>query len=312
MATVSNALTGKGRVSQDLADRVRARAAQLGYVPSAAGRALKTGRSQILGLVMPDITHPVFPDFAKGLDAEADRRGYGILIADSRGSSEGQDKAIAQLIMRGVDGIILIPRRGTSSRITQIPTATISIGSDPAFTVAANHHQGGSLAAKAAQQLGHRNLLLLGDDPHSPVQRDRIDGMLAAMTAQTQARAVWAHDGFPDLKDAHRSGVTAVLCVSDLLALRVVTDAGRAGLRCPQDFSVIGFDNLPLSTAVRPALSTVTPDTGALAEHAVAYLDAAIRGDTPPAPKIIDMSLTLRESTGPIPAATHDTERVPT
>lgn len=302
VATVSNALTGKGRVSRDVVDLVTARAAQLGYTPSAAGRALKTGRSGILGLVMPDITHPVFPDFAQGLEIEADARGYGILIANGRGTEAGQDNAIKQLIKRGVDGIIMIPRRGTRPQVPPVPMATISIASDPRFAVAANHRQGGQLAAQAILQLGHRSILLLGDDSQSPVQIDRIEGMAEALEGQAEFQVQWTGDHFPDLADLHTAGVTAVLTVSDLLALRVVTEASQSGLRCPDDLSVIGFDNLPLSTAVRPTLSTIVPDTAELAKRAIAYLDAAIRDDQdPPAPSVVDMTLRLRDSTGPAP-----------
>ena len=301
MATVSNALTGKGRVSEDVIQLVTARAGQLGYVPSAAGRALKTGRSDILGLVMPDITQPVFPEFAHRVEAEADKRGFGVLIANGRGTEAGQNKAIRQLIQRGVDGIIVIPQRGTTPEISQVPVAIASTPGDPSNTVAANHAQGGELAARALLDLGHRNFLLLGNDPSSPVQNDRIAGMIEGLTGNSSFETCWTSEEFPNLVQKHLQGVTAILTVSDLLALRVVTEAAQMGLRCPKDFSVIGFDDLPLATAVRPALSTIVPDTVELSRRLVAYLDAAIRQEpTLPAASVVDMKLMLRESTGPV------------
>ncbi len=301
VATVSNALTGKGRVSEDVIQLVTARAGQLGYVPSAAGRALKTGRSDILGLVMPDITQPVFPEFAHRVEAEADKRGFGVLIANGRGTEAGQNKAIRQLIQRGVDGIIVIPQRGTTPEISQVPVAIASTPGDPSNTVAANHAQGGELAARALLDLGHRNFLLLGNDPSSPVQNDRIAGMIEGLTGNSSFETCWTSEEFPNLVQKHLQGVTAILTVSDLLALRVVTEAAQMGLRCPKDFSVIGFDDLPLATAVRPALSTIVPDTVELSRRLVAYLDAAIRQEpTLPAASVVDMKLMLRESTGPV------------
>ena len=301
MATVSNALTGKGRVSEDVIQLVTARAGQLGYVPSAAGRALKTGRSDILGLVMPDITQPVFPEFAHRVEAEADKCGFGVLIANGRGTEAGQSKAIRQLIQRGVDGIIVIPQRGTTLEISQVPVAIASTPGDPSNTVAANHAQGGELAARALLDLGHRNFLLLGNDPSSPVQNDRIMGMIEGLTGNASFETCWTSEEFPNLVQKHFQGVTAILTVSDLLALRVVTEAAQMGLRCPKDFSVIGFDDLPLATAVRPALSTIVPDTVELSRRLVAYLDAAIRQEpTLPAASVVDMKLMLRESTGPV------------
>ncbi len=301
MATVSNALAGKGRVSRDVIRLVTSRAKELGYFPSAAGRALKTGRTGILGLVMPDITHPVFPGFAHGVETEADKCGYGVLIANGRGTGAGQEKAIRQLIQRGVDGIIVIPQRGTTPDTSSVPTAIVSTPGDPKSIVSANHRQGGRLSARALLELGHRNFLLLGDDALSPVQNERIDGMAEVLAGRAGFELCWSSEEFPDLTRKHQQGVTAVLTVSDLLALRVATQAGRSGLECPQAISVMGFDDLALARAVRPTLSTIMPDTGELAKRSVAYLDAAIRQDRErPEPSVVDMSLVLRESTGPV------------
>jgi LacI family transcriptional regulator len=301
VATVSNALTGKGRVSEEVIRLVNTRAGQLGYVPSAAGRALKTGRSDILGLVMPDITQPVFPEFAQGVEAEADKCGFGVLIANGRGTEAGQNKAIRQLIQRGVDGIIVVPQRGTMPEISLVPVAIASTPGDPNNTVAANHAQGGELAASALLELGHRKFLLLGNDSLSPVQNDRIAGMIDCLTGPASFDICWTSDGFPNLMQKHLQGFTAILTVSDLLALRAVTEAAQVGLKCPEDISVIGFDDLPLATAVRPTLSTVVPDTSELSRRLVAYLDAAIRRDaTLPEASVVDMTLKLRDSTGPV------------
>lgn len=310
VATVSNALTGKGRVSDDVVQLVASHAAQLGYFPSAAGRALKTGRSGILGLVMPDITRPVFPEFAHAVEAEADKCGFGVLIANGRGTADGQDKAIRQLIQRGVDGIIIIPQRGTVPDISTVPCVVLSTAADPQNTVAANHRQGGTLSAQAMLDLGHRKFLLIGGDASSPVQKERIAGMQDVLEPDVAYEVFWASEQFPNLNEHSRSGVTAVLTVSDLLALRVVSEASRSGLNCPDEISVIGFDDLPLATAVRPTLSTIVPDTNELSRRSVAYLDAAIRQDAAlPASSIVDMFLMLRESTGPAMSSTQASTR---
>ncbi|PHR54105.1 MAG: LacI family transcriptional regulator [Robiginitomaculum sp.] len=299
-ATVSNALAGKGRVSKDLADRIAAKATELGYVPSAAGRALKTGRSGILGLVMPDITQPVFPDFAHAVEGEADKCGLGVLIANSRGGEDGQASAIKALIQRGVDGIIVVPHRGTSPIITEVPSVVVSTPSDPNSIVSANHRQGGRLAATALLELGHRHFLLIGDDPLSPVQMDRIDGMAEALTGVGTFEIMWTSRGFPDLVEKHGAGVSAILTVSDLLALRVITEAARLGLRCPDAISVIGFDDLPLAKAVRPTLTSIVPDTAELSRRSVACLNAILSQNGQDVRRsIVDFTIAHRESTGP-------------
>jgi LacI family transcriptional regulator len=300
VATVSNALAGKGRVSADVIQLVAKRAQELEYFPSAAGRALKTGRSGILGLVIPDITHPVFPGFAHGVETEAEKCGYGILIADSRGNEAGQENAVKQLIQRGVDGIIVVPTRGSNPNIVKVPSVIVSSPSDPKSNVAANHRQGGRLSAQAVLDLGHRNFLLLGEDRMSPVQNERIDGMKDILEGEAKFEIFWSNEQFPDLLQKHKEGVTACLAVSDMLALRIITEAGRLGVRCPDALSVMGFDNLPLGTAVRPTLSTIVPDNSKLARHAVAHLISAIQQDSDlPSSSVIEMEIILRESTIP-------------
>ncbi len=301
MATVSNALTGKGRVSADVIDLVTSRAQQLGYVPSPAARALKTGRSGILGLVMPDITMQAFPEFAEGMEAEADKSGFGVLVANARGHEAGQAKAINQLIQRGVDGIVLIPLRRTTPDIPySLPVAVVGTPDDPQNTVSANHRQGGSLAAKSLLDLGHRNFLLLGEDAGSRVQSDRIAGMIDELADHATYETSWAGQDFSEIVARHRGGMTAVLTVSDLLSLRIVTEAARNGIRCPEDISVIGFDDLPLAQAMRPTLSSVTSDIPEIAARAVAYLSAAIRQDSHlPDPTTVSMFLKVRESVAP-------------
>lgn len=298
VATVSNALTGKGRVSADVIQLVTSRAQELEYFPSAAGRALKTGRSGILGLVIPDITHPVFPDFAHGVETEAEKCGYGILIADSRGTEAGQEKAVKQLIQRGVDGVIIVPTRGSNPNIVKVPAAIVSSPSDPNSNVAANHRQGGRLSAQALLDLGHRNFILLGEDRMSPVQNERIDGMKDVLDGKAKFKIFWSSEQFPDLLLKHQEGVTACLTVSDMLALRIITEAGRLGVRCPDALSVMGFDNLPLGTAVRPTLSTIMPDNSKLARQAVAHLNSIIQQDSDSShSSVVEMEIILREST---------------
>ncbi|MBL1422371.1 MAG: LacI family DNA-binding transcriptional regulator [Alphaproteobacteria bacterium] len=303
IATVSNALTGKGRVSANVIEQVLAHAKQMAYVPDAAGRALKTGRTGIIGLVIPDITQPVFPDFAEGIEAAADEYGYGVLIGNSRRMKDNQAKTINQLIQRGVDGLIIVPQRGTKIQALNVPFAVISTATDPSFTVVANHKQGGQLSAKSMLDIGHRKFVILGDDCHSPVENERIAGMVEELENVASYEVFWAQDEFPDLLAQHKQGVTAVLTVSDLLALRVITESSNLGLRCPKDLSVLGFDNLPLATAVRPTLTSIVPNTAELSKRSIEYLDAAIRRNVQlPPPSIVNMSIEFRESTAALTA----------
>ncbi|NKN37595.1 LacI family transcriptional regulator [Agrobacterium sp. a22-2] len=295
VATVSNALSGKGRVSAELIERVRAKAAELDYTPSLAGRALRTGRSGVLGLVLPDIANPLFPQIAQAIEFAATSAGYGVLIADSRGSVSMQTEAINRLIERGVDGIVIVPRRGTRIADIGCPVAVIDSPSTPGNTVSADHWQGGQVVAEHLVSLGHRKLLLIGNNSASNVQNDRIGGMKSRLPEGGQAEVLWieTHEQrhgkscLLGLKAKVDEGFTAFAAVSDLHALRALTELQSAGVSVPGDVSVTGFDDLVWSSVVTPSLTTVRMDMAAIAEIAIAALvrvieaDAGSGGDTP-------------------------------
>jgi LacI family transcriptional regulator len=330
-ATVSNALSGKGRVSADLVQKIRQKADELGYVPSNAGRALRTGRSGVLGLVLPDIANPLFPQIAQAMEMAASNNGYGVLIADSRGEVTTQTDAIGRLIERGVDGLIVIPRRGTRIGAVGCPVAMVDTPSTPGNTVSADHWNGGEQIARHLSDLGHKKILLLGNDPASNVQNDRIGGMKSALGHDICHQTIWLEPILRNggttasLKLPHlvETGITAVATVSDLLALRVLTELQTAGFRVPGHVSVTGFDDLIFSPVVTPALTTVHMDMAQIAEIAVVALLAEITGNraikttTPPQKRTVPdtvmadtsrvpMELIIRSSTGPaFPYQTH-------
>ncbi|WP_010141073.1 LacI family DNA-binding transcriptional regulator [Oceanicola sp. S124] len=297
-ATVSNALSGKGRVSDELAGKIRAHADHLGYRPSSAARALKTGQSGILGLVMPDLTNPLFPRIAQNLSIAAEARGLGILIADSRGDDARQDEALAQLAGRGVDGIIIVPKKGTTAPQVALPLVAINTASDPGSTVSADHLGGGRQLGAHVAGLGHVHVVLLGGDAVSEVQQDRIRGMIAGLGPAARTETVWGEAGMARLPALVAAGATAVMATSDLLALGAHSHLSRAGLSVPGDVSLTGFDDLPLATAMHPQLTTIAQNVEAIADQALDVLTRRIAGDAArAASNAVPMTLVLRQST---------------
>ncbi|MBB4952050.1 LacI family transcriptional regulator [Agrobacterium vitis] len=316
VATVSNALSGKGRVSASLVPRIREMADAMGYVPSQAARALRTGKSGVLGLVLPDIASPLFPQIAQAIEHAASGAGYGILIADSRGDVTLQTEAINRLIERGVDGLIIVPRRGTRIAAMDIPYAVIDSPSTPGNTVSADHWQGGALVGAHLAALGHQAIMLIGNNPASNVQNDRIGGIRSMLSASAQVEVLWIeqHDAtygagaLLGLADKFNRGVTAFAAVSDLHALRAMTELHRANIRVPEDATVIGFDDLFWAAAITPALTTVRMDMPRIADIAIASLVNKIEGkqeETPHRNARVPMSLVVRQTCGPTPSTLH-------
>ncbi len=317
-ATVSNALSGKGRVSPELVAKVRAKAEELGYVPSVTARALRTGRSGVLGLVLPDISNPLFPQIARAIENAASDAGYGVLIADSRGSNAMQTLAIQRLVERQVDGIVIVPRFGTRIADLGCPVAVIDSPSTPGNTVSSDHWQGGQLVADHLLSLGHRSFVLIGANPLSNVQNDRIGGMKSRLPGDARVEVLWiekieAISGRGcalGLESKVEQGFTAFAASNDLHALRAVTELQRGGVRIPEQASVVGFDDLVWSSVVSPAITTVRQDMPTVAEIAVGALlgvidqheteDATEAGGTATAQRDrVPMTLVPRQTSGP-------------
>ncbi|MDS7595297.1 LacI family DNA-binding transcriptional regulator [Agrobacterium tumefaciens] len=311
-ATVSNALSGKGRVSAELVEKIRRTASELGYVPSLAGRALRTGRSGVLGLVLPDIANPLFPQIAQAIEKAAVAAGYGVLIADSRGEISMQTDAINRLIERGVDGMVIVPRRGTRIANVDCPVAVIDSPSTPGNTVAADHWHGGQQIGRYLADLGHRKVVLIGKNRDSNVQNDRLGGIRDGFGKSGLIETVWI-DGIEEKNGAGcrlglagkvADGFTAFAAVSDLHALRALTELQREGVDVPEQASVTGFDDLIFSAVVTPPLTTMRMDMVRIADLAIDALLRVIDGEEGEAVSVasdiskVPMELIVRASTG--------------
>jgi len=318
VATVSNALSGKGRVSEQLAEKIREHAAELGYIPSQAGRALRTGRSGVLGLVLPDIANPLFPKIAQAIEFAAKSAGYGVLIADSRGDVTAQTEAINRLVERGVDGMVIVPRRATRICASSCPVAVIDTASTPGNTVAADHWQGGQQIAAHLASLGHKRILIIGNNPESNVQNDRAGGIRSGLPAGVSSETLWIErleqtSGAGcrlGLAGKAAAGFTAFAALSDLQALRALTELQQEGINVPKDVSVTGFDDLIWSPVVTPALTTARMDMDSIAEIAVsALLKTVMENGTREGVIVtaetdrVPMQLIVRQSSGPVSPA---------
>jgi LacI family transcriptional regulator len=297
VATVSNALSGKGRVSEKLAKKIRDHAASAGYKPSAAGRALKTGRSGIIGFVLPSISYPLFSSLVQSVEIAADEMGYGVFIADGRGSGVGQLLAIQRLKKRGVDGVVVVPQGALKLNNLNLPVAIINTPSDGDNTCAPNHEQGGALIAEHFLKNKHQNFVLIGEDHKSKSEQDKIEGMTKILAGVAKYHTIWANKGLPTVDEIRNSGVSAILTTSDLMAMRMIGLAQQAGFKVPEDFSVAGFDDSPICEAVEPKLTSVRADMQEVANRVVEYLIAQIENkEISGKPASVEMELVVRET----------------
>ncbi len=303
-ATVSNALRGKGRLSPELADKIRAMAAELHYVPDHAARSLRTGKSATIGLLVPNIGQPLFPVFAQAIERAAKRRGFAVLLGDSLGTAEGQDFELRNMLARGVDALIVIPTRGTTvpAGSVPVPVAVIDSAVTEGNVAASDHRDGGRQAARHLVDLGHREIAILAGPTNSLVAHERVGGMREIFEAASIRPSLYHSD--PTFEAGAELGrmpdvarFTACAAAYDTLAVGFTVAARQRGIAIPEAMSVTGFDDLMWSRIVSPPLTTVRQDLGAIAEHALSFVVG--EGGKP---RVFPVELVVRASTAPAAA----------
>ena len=302
--TVSRVVNDSPRVDPATRARVEAAMADLGYRPHRAARALRTGRSQTIGLIVSTLATVGNSRMLQAVADAAASRGYALTVVTATGAEALAD-AFERLHDHGVDGAIVLNEASAIARGAEMPgdlrLVVVDAPDDSRFAVVRSDHAAGALAATAhLLEAGHRTVWHIGGPAASFAAVEREAGWraaLAGITAPDVLRGDWS------AASGHRAGealatlpeVTAVFAANDQMALGVLRAFADAGRRVPEDVAVIGFDDVPDSADFRPPLTTVRQDFDALGERAVAALIAAIDGvDT--GVEVVPTRLVLRES----------------
>jgi DNA-binding LacI/PurR family transcriptional regulator len=308
--TVSRVVNDSPRVDPATRDRVEKVMAELGYRPHRAARALRTGRSQTIGLVVTTLATVGNSRMLQATAEAAAERGYALtLVTASRGVGEAFDSLLEQ----EVDGVIVLNEASaqvsSAARPTGLRLVVVDAAADPGFTAVHSDHAGGAAAATAhLLALGHTTVHHLAGPAgsYAAAERERgWRGTLEAAGVEVPAivRGDWtAEAGFD--AGVELVAASAVFCANDQMALGLLRALAEAGRSVPEDVDVIGFDDLPDAANYRPPLTTIRQDFTALAHRAVDALVSDIEGgpdgrDGDPAAEasVIPTSLVLRSST---------------
>ncbi|MDO8106142.1 LacI family DNA-binding transcriptional regulator [Isoptericola sp. b441] len=316
-ATVSRVLNEK-QVSDAARDKVLTAIDVLGYERPARLRRRATG---LVGLVVPELTNPVFPLFAQLIETALAKHGYVPLLCTQTPNGLHEDEYVEMLLEQGTSGIIFVSGihaiteadtdRYARLRASGIPIVLIN-GHQPdvdAPSLSQDDRAAVELGVEHLRQLGHNRLgLAVGPSRYTPASRrstafahavERRPGLVgtAEHTQYTvEGGAAAAHvllDG----------GVTGILCGSDVMAMGVVRAARQRGLRVPEDVSVIGSDDGMLAQYSDPPLTTIRQDVAGMSAAAVRALLEEIGGTPSPRREhLFAPELVVRRSTGPAPA----------
>ena len=323
VSAVSLALAGRDGVSDALRERVLATAAELGYRPNASAVALRTRRSNVLGLLIRNLRNPHFLDVIDGFDETCAKAGYDVMVGSSRYDPEREQELLDAFADRSVDGLAIAPI-GASRRVRVWAKATgrpvvllnanpaASGGGRSAMTVRSDDVAAVELAVRHLVDLGHRRLAMVAapaDKSPDPMRLDhftqlgrRLGFTARAVVSELSEAAVRAAVR-RELRRPARVRPTAVITNSDYLAHAVYLAAADLGLRVPDDLSVLGHDDLPTSASLAPALSTIAVDRREIGERAAGLLVAALGEQRLAARHVtVPVQLRARASTAPPPA----------
>ncbi len=319
--TVSNVVNKFPYVSAEVVARVNEAIAELGYAPSQAARSLRSGRSRVIQLVVPELDVPYFAELARGVVRAAEERGFGVMVRQTLGDPRREREALEGSAADYAEGTILSAVGPVESLVgggrTRPPVVLIGERGGHGL---ADHIGIDDVAAAAAATThlldsGRRRVAFIGADPENSLRMAemRMRGYQRALEAagsQVQEELIVRTQSYHRADGASGMALLldaptlpdAVFCATDLLALGALHCARERGLRVPEDVAVIGFDGLEEGAYSAPTLSTIAPDKRAIAEGAVALLSARIdarnsaEGEPDPRDQVIPFEVVVRES----------------
>lgn len=321
VTTVSHVINETRYVSDELRARVLKAMEELNYHPNILARSLRRGKTHTIALVVPDNSNPFFAEIARVAEMIGFENDYSVILCNSNKSVEREAAYLDVLIAKKVDGIIFIAAGSVQEHLQELAREGIpvvvadrDVPQTLADVVLVNHEQGGYDATNYLTRLGHRRIACIaGPSPLTP-SADRVRGYKRALAeagipfdehlvVQCTESYVSGEIAMAQLLNLNERP-TAVFAYNDVTAIGALRAIANAGLQVPRDISIVGFDDIPLASAVVPSLTTVAQPIVELATLSTELLISRMRStDTlQPGKRImLDTRLVVRESCAPYP-----------
>jgi LacI family transcriptional regulator len=322
-ATVSRALNEETRslVNEETARRVLKAAEKLGYQPNPIARGLKTNQSYTIGVLIPDLTNPLFPPILRGIEDRLETAGYTPLIANTDNDPERELLDSQTMRARQVDGIIA----ATARRDHRLHDALLDAGIElvlvnrrqeelPVSSATADDRMGMRLSVEHLVSLGHRRIAHLAGPLDYSTGLDRYEGFHESMRAagvEPDSELILVAEAFTESEGARLCGqllsdgrqFTAVAAANDLLALGCYDVFADRGVSCPAEISVVGFNDMPFAARFNPPLTTIHIPHYEIGKAAgELMLERLQDGDSQARDIRLEPSLTVRDSTASVAA----------
>ena len=294
IATVSRALNQVPTVDPALASRVWKAVRELNYTPNTQARALVSGKSRLMGLIVSDITNPFFPELIQEFERASVEHGYEILIASTSHDPRKMERSVQRMLQRNVDGVAIMTFGFEEKLLDRfakgtVPVVFMDVGSKrlPSSFLSVDYRTGIHEGVQHLAVLGHRKIAFISGPRHLYSAQVRKSAFLESLRATgLTANPDWLIEGDHTLEGGRaameqllklESQPTAVMCSNDVTAIGVQHALFDANLKVPDDLSLIGFDDIHLAEYTIPPLTTVRMSCHDIAEKAVRNLLAHIQ-----------------------------------
>ena len=319
VSTISAALNNSDYVSSEMRNRIEAAIKRLKYRPNDLARGLRLQKTHSVAIVVPDLSNNFYVDVVRGAKDYSASASYTMLIGDSRENWKEERDYLDSFHRRRVDGVVRIPAvdalaRNTKPILGNIPIVyadrypalrDLSVGRVGIDNVLAAGH-----ATRYLLSLGHRSIGIISGETSSGTSDDRLKGFLQAMrNAKIRSDRSMIHAGHNDMESGHEHAMqllkrsprpTAIFCTNNMMALGAFAAIQEFGLACPQEISLLGFDDFYWSTLLRPTLTVVRQPAREVGMIAARMLIDHVEGRPATAtPVLLATQLIVRDSCSP-------------
>lgn len=326
VTTVSHVVNDTRHVSAKGRERVELAIRELGYVPNAMARSLKSNTTSTLGMLIPNSSNPYFAEIVRIVEDRCFGAGYTLVLCNTDDEPRRQSVYLQVLAERRIDGLIVVSTGDDDSLVTQlqglrIPTVLVDreIADPSCDLVETAHMQGGLLAVRHLLSLGHKRIACIGGPVGLTPSEQRIEGWRMALaeagTTPNADALLWrgaftSQSGYEAMHAILRTEhpPSAVFVCNDLMAIGALRAAHESGVHVPDELSIVGFDDIELSAYTSPPLTTVAQPKERIGALAVDMLLERVGGKRRDARKVVlQPELRVRAST-----ARHASFREPT
>lgn len=314
--TVSRALNGKKGVGEKTRKRIIEEAEKLGYQPNAIARGLVSKSTNTIGLIIPDITNPFFPEVARGVEDACREAGYNVFLCNSNWDKDQERSCLEALRQNRIDGLIINPNSMSNVELIEkmgIPVVYLNTRIDEGHStyVGVDNVQAAQMATEHLIQGGYRRIAFAGGTVRSYSNNNRLKGYLAALEKHGIPRdgdlimngRFETESGYEMTKRLFQleNPPDAVFAGNDIIALGVMQYAQEMNLRIPEDFGIIGFDDIYASSLPQIQLTTVAMPKTFLGKKAFEMLlDKIHSEEASTAQYVIKPKLIIRKTTRPL------------